>query len=285
MPFRTNTDNFRLPETDELALFADLHGNADAFDAAVEQLDERDPDATSPVVILGDLFTYGCQPGRILDRVVALADDRDVWLIVGNHDEFYFESLGHTDAATRDRPDWIRETIDWTRRRLEGRLDALDDRNIWHRDLQSDALYLSHANPFPGRDWTYLRDDTTRRRALKRLDESSRRIGIFGHTHRRWAFRSTGDGPPEEIDDDRLLRNEIPLDAGSWILNPGSVGQPREESPTSSFLLLRRDDETLVANYRRISYDPRVQVDAIRQTELSDETTRRLVDYLLPSTD
>ena len=270
------------PRNCTVAILSDLHGNADAFAAAIDQLQNLEHCQT--LVILGDLFTYGCQPRQIVDLLFDVAEGYETWLVVGNHDEFYFDCFGYAESATEGRPDWIVEMIEWTRDQLaDSGFERLNDQKLWHRDLCSGPLFLSHANPFEGRDWTYLNSDETRRRGAEAVATRGCRIGVFGHTHRRFACCSTDTSEFLSLDDGQLLGNETDLSRGCWVVNPGSVGQPREQHPTSSFLLLRNDDTRWVANHRRVDYTPGDHVEAIRNTELSASTRRKLISYLVDS--
>ena len=280
MPFQTDRDQFRREPQAPLAILCDVHGNAQALHAAANQIQDSHSDVET-LVILGDLFTYGCEPRGVIEIILELSQKFAVWLVVGNHDEFYFDCLASSEDATKTLPDWIRETVDWTRNELGDKLEVLNDRRLWHRELVAEDLLLSHANPFDGHDWTYLNDESTRIRAIEALATRDHRVGIFGHTHRRFALQSSDSGKLKSLDDEYLFGNVISLSNGYWVLNPGSVGQPRERVPVASFALLRNQNGELAVDYHAITYDPQLQVDIIRQTKMSEETKEQLVSYLI----
>ena len=281
MPFQTD----QLP-TPPVAIVSDIHANAAAFGAAIRQLHNlRNTRGVQNIVVLGDLFTYGCGPRRVVEQLLELADDFDVWLVIGNHDEWYFDALADDDDdPTADKPGWIRECIHWTRRRLDATgFDQVDDRRLWHRELVLGDVLLSHANPFGAGDWTYLNDEATRRKACEVLAERQLRAGIFGHTHRRLAAHIGEESHLESFDDLVAPHREFTLQSPTWLLNPGSVGQPREQRPMATFMILWGDRRRLTADFRAIEVGVDEQIDAVRRADLTAGTKQRLIGYITGS--
>lgn len=253
-----------------LAILSDIHGNVRALRAAADDIAVRRPDA---VVVLGDLLTYGCEPLATLEELQALAARVPLWLVRGNHDDFYF-SAGQVPPLNQ-LPRFVQESIQWT-------LHALAENDPrerfvldWHRQLTMGPILFTHANPFPYGDWSYLNTEPELLRAGARLWADGYRVGVFGHTHRRAAVivgnHSVTPLPPS-----------LPLPAPSpdgtvVILNPGSVGQPR--GSLSSMMYMRRGSDGFLMEFVDLDYDVAGHVDALEAAGLTAETTARLVGF------
>ena len=202
---------------------------------------------------------YGAHPAECL-RVCVQESER---CIAGNHD---------LAAAGRVRADIFsphaRAAIEWTRTRLDrnslDRLAALEPEDI------AEDVSLFHASP---RDpvWEYV---ITNDQARAALDEYPTRIMMIGHTHLSGAWRLGEDGRL----DGGLVRGEetISLETGRWLINPGSVGQPRDLDPRASWAIL--DLEALTLRFRRTPYDVPGAQNAIQVAGLPAELGARLAE-------
>ncbi len=238
----------------QVALVSDIHGNRHAFQAV---LDDVAASAAAELWCLGDLVGYGAEP----DACVELARRHAAICLAGNHDlvvtgELALDEFSRgAEIAAR----WTRATMD------PGNVD-------WLRTLRpSDrgrSVGLYHASP---RDpiWEYVLSALL---AELCLDAQSHRICVVGHSHvalsfvRREAELATGE-PRRDGD-------ELDLSAGEWLLNPGSVGQPRDGDPRAAWLLL--DLEARTARWRRVEYDVGGAAAAIRAARLPDSLAERL---------
>jgi predicted phosphodiesterase len=237
-----------------IAIVSDVHGNRHAFEAVLEAIFERGCDR---IWSLGDLVGYGADP----DACVDLAREHATVSLAGNHD------LGVTGAIPLEQfsrgaalaATWTRETI---RPDTLEYLRGLEPSSV----LQDVALY--HASP---RDpvWEYVLSPL---QAELCLDVQARRISCIGHSHVALYFArfpgiaATGgtrtDGEGLDIGD------------GEWLLNPGSVGQPRDGDPRAAWLELDLDEWT--ATHRRVGYDVGGAAAAIRAARLPDSLAERL---------
>ena len=287
MAFGRQGKRFSVPRGGEVAVLSDLHGNAHALEAAASQLEHYNREnhgVVQTVVILGDLFTYGVQPNQIIEGVLALANDYDLWLVVGNHDEFYMPCLGKVEEASDGHVGWIEEVIEWTRARLDrDLLEEIDDLSLWHYELSDGGLLLSHANPFGVGDWTYLNGEDVREQALDVVRDRGFKLGLFGHTHRRFARHLSVDGERRGLEGHELLKRDVEVDQGWWVMNPGSIGQPRQNDPRSSFAILGRRSGGWTVRLRPVKYEPQDQIREIEATAMSSETKGRLIGYLSKS--
>jgi predicted phosphodiesterase len=197
-----------------LALISDIHANLEALQAVLD-----DMPAVDRIVCCGDLVEYYDRP----NEVCTLLRDRGIACIRGNHDAYTIGALVPSDANREAfRTDWTREVLE------EAHLQWLENLGVEMRVQDGGHdLWLRHANPWD--EETYLRADATQ--ALSRLRLADRQTLAVGHTHRPLHMR-VGNG---------------------WLLNPGSVGQPRDFDPRASYAVL--DLETGEAEHRRVGYD------------------------------
>jgi diadenosine tetraphosphatase ApaH/serine/threonine PP2A family protein phosphatase len=234
-----------------VAVMSDIHANLTALDAvlaAVPSVDE--------VWQLGDVVGYGPDP----DEVVARLREIGARGVRGNHDAAALGVL-EVDSFNVD----ARRAIEWTGAMIG------EETRAWlgglPEQLEIEGLSLVHGSP---RDpiWEYV---TTTPVARAGIAAMSTRHGLNGHTHVPIAY----------LDEDGHLETMSP-GAGSRIdfenrralLNPGSVGQPRDGIPTASWLLL--DTEARAATWQRTAYDVRAVQDRMAGLGLPDRLVQRL---------
>lgn len=197
-----------------VALISDIHANLTALEAVL-----GDIPAVDRIVCCGDLVEYYDQP----NEVCALVRDRGIACIRGNHDAYV---IGALPPKEENRPfyrtDWTREVLAETHLRwLEGLGTEM------RLEENGRRLRIRHANPWD--EETYLYADAES--ALARLQIDRSETLAVGHTHRPLHL-AIGEG---------------------WLLNPGSVGQPRDWDPRASYAML--DMNTGDVEHRRVSYD------------------------------
>lgn len=217
-------------------VISDIHANLEAFEAVVAA---ASPLGWDRVLVLGDLVGYGADPNAVIDRVRAMAPHA---VIRGNHDKVGsgVESADGFNAVARS-------AIHWT-------LDALTDENrAWLAALPAgpvqvdEVIEICHGTPFD--EDAYVFDDLD---ALRALHASKRQLCLFGHTHVQVGYSlANSQFAVETASDVRPL--EVALDGQArYLLNPGSVGQPRDGDPRAGFALV--DTEQQRATIHRIPY-------------------------------
>ena len=239
----------------KVAVISDIHANRQAFEATLEAVAASD---ATELWCLGDLVGYGADP----DACVELAREHVAVCLAGNHDmavtgEIPLEqfSRGAALAAT-----WTQQHIrPETREYLEG----LSPVNV------EEAVGLYHASP---RDpvWEYVLSPL---QAELCLDAQGQRIALIGHSHVALSFSRFPGAPASG--QTRADGEELDLGEGEWLVNPGSVGQPRDGDPRAAWLELDLDGWR--ASYRRTEYDIDGAAAAIRAARLPDSLAERLL--------
>ena len=234
-----------------VAVLSDIHSNLPALDAVLAHAGTVDA-----VWHLGDVVGYGPDPDGVVERLAAIGAIG----VKGNHDS---AALGGPEIAwfnpdARAAAEWTRDTMDGSTRRW---LDALPVR------METGPMTLVHGSPrYPLREYVVSMGV-----ALANLRALTTPYGLHGHTHVPIAFVDDGaDLVVIEPDDASTFQ----LDARTALLNPGSVGQPRDGDPRASYLVLDTDD--LRVSWHRVAYDIASVQAAIRAAGLP----RRLADRL-----
>jgi diadenosine tetraphosphatase ApaH/serine/threonine PP2A family protein phosphatase len=184
---------------------------------------------------LGDLIGYGPDP----NECVALLRQHDHISLSGNHD---WAVLGKLDANTFNHE--ARQAIDWTRAALtEETRDYLDALPTMRVD---GAFTLAHASPRQP-VWEYILDAHT---AAINFDYFDTNYCLVGHTHVPIIFES--QDPNTIVLHPPNYDGVIELNGMRVIINPGSVGQPRDSDPRAAYAILDLDEMTF--EYRRVIY-------------------------------
>jgi diadenosine tetraphosphatase ApaH/serine/threonine PP2A family protein phosphatase len=240
-----------------VAAITDIHANLPSLEAVLAAIEAGGIDE---IWCLGDVIGYGAEPDECAD----LVRERCAVCLVGNHD---LAVLGALDVAAFSEA--AASAVAWTRENVAARtLEML-------RELEPagerEGVALYHASP---RDpvWEYV---LSAEQADANLDVNESRISLIGHSHislffvRRMA-EVQGEVRGAEAGDDTLLE----LGRDRWLLNPGSVGQPRDGDPRAAWLEL--DLELGTARFHRVEYDTERAATSIAAAGLP----RRLADRL-----
>ncbi len=237
------------------AIFSDVHGNLEALDAVLSDAAGQQPDA---YVCLGDIVGYGPDPNECVARVRVLG----ARAIAGNHD---------VEAVSDSDPDQFtplaRAAIEWTRDVLTG--DAAQFLSALPHRVETPAFLAVHGSPRDPIE-EYILDLPT---ALAVFAESEFTVCLVGHTHIPGAFVFDRDGglSAQPLIPDGPVR----LAPGSrYILNAGSVGQPRDGDPRASYLLLDSDAGTVTL--RRVEYPVGATQAKMAERGLPEILARRL---------
>jgi len=237
-----------------IAVISDIHANRHALEAVLDDVATTDADE---LWCLGDIVGYGADP----NDCCALVREHASVCLAGNHD---LAATGELSLEDFSRGAAI--AAQWTQEVLA------PDHLSWLASLEpvgaAHDVGLFHGSP---RDpvWQYVTSSLLADLCLDLLRE---RVGLIGHSHIALSFHrdegSTATGTA------RRGGEEADIAAGSWLLNPGSVGQPRDGDPRAAWLLLDLGADT--AQWRRADYDIAGAAAAIRAARLPDSLAERL---------
>jgi len=234
-----------------IALLSDIHSNLPALDAVLAAAGEVDA-----IWHLGDVVGYGPDP----DGVVARLRELHAIGVKGNHD---------SAACGGPEIDWFnpdaRRAMEWTRAVISDEtrawLAALPER------LVEDGCELVHGSPREPL-WEYVTSSGVARDNLALLQAP---IGLHGHTHLPVAWLEDGD----RVELLRARGNQrLELGGRRALLNPGSVGQPRDGNPAAAFAILDLDAPAI--EWRRVAYDIAAVQAAMRSAGLPGALAARL---------
>lgn len=238
-----------------IAVIADPHANLQALEAVLDDIDSR---AVDHIVCLGDLLGYNANP----NEVVALVRQRRIPIVMGNHD---------AAVCGLEEPWFFRDVA---RKAIEWQIDELRKPNREFVMKAPEQLRFSgtclavHGSP-SSRD-EYVLDWVDAMRHMEHLVNNGVNACFFGHSHKPSFFSEHANGvdkPPKA--------GVVCLERGSrYLINPGSVGQPRDGDPRAAYGILDTDQATF--EFCRVEYDVKEAMKEIVRMGLPKELAKRL---------
>jgi len=213
-------------------IFSDVHGNLEAFEAVNSALSKESVDQH---VFAGDIVGYGADPAKCIGMIEALSPIA----VAGNHDWAVgglFDPVKLNEAA-REAVLWTEAVLSWEDMGYLKSLELVfekDDFTVVHGSLRSPA------------DFGYIFNERDAAPSFKLMRAS---LCFIGHTHVPGVFQLSGSGPVKQ-----RKEHKIKISPGNkYIVNVGSVGQPRDGDPRASYAIY--DDEALTVEIKRVEYD------------------------------
>ena len=238
-----------------ILIVSDIHSNLSALDAVLIHAGAFDK-----VWCLGDVVGYGPQPNITIERLRSL----DLVCIGGNHDWAVLDRLDLEEFNPE-----ARKAVLWTRQQLD--LVNMD----WLQTLtervptQQEKFTLTHGSPrYP--IWEYILTPPIARANFEYFDTP---VCFFGHTHVPILYRlneKEGRAIAEELPEELAVK----LGPEKMLINPGSVGQPRDGDTRASYAVLNLDAMTLT--HHRVRYDIKSTQVKMQQAQLPSRLIQRL---------
>jgi diadenosine tetraphosphatase ApaH/serine/threonine PP2A family protein phosphatase len=238
-----------------IAIVSDIHGNLEAFSTVLAEIDRRE---ITEIICLGDVVGYGPNPMECLDLVAT----RCKASLMGNHDfAVFYEPYNFNQGAE--------QACYWTRNCFEEDKDVARRANRWRflgnlpvRIVRKNEFMAVHASPRrPINEYIFPDDIYTNPGKFVSIFERFERLCFVGHTHVPGVFL---EGPdfysPDELDYKFELTDE------KAIVNVGSVGQPRDRDPRTSFVILT---DTYI-EFVRLVYDVETTVKKVEAIDQLD---------------
>ncbi|HMI80716.1 MAG TPA: metallophosphoesterase family protein [Solirubrobacterales bacterium] len=240
-----------------VAVLSDIHSNRQALEAVLAAVDGAGVEETW---CLGDMVGYGADP----DACTALVRERCQAVLAGNHD---LAVLGALNISTFSET--AAAAVEWTRANVAA--ETLEFLATLEPAASRQGVGLFHASP---RDpvWEYVLSSDQAEAGFEAQEE---RVGLIGHSHVALFFVSAAGGRRGYAQGAEAPGGtEVELAEGSWLLNPGSVGQPRDGDRRAAWLEL--DTEAWTARWHRVDYDIEGAAAAIRAAGLPGVLAERL---------
>jgi diadenosine tetraphosphatase ApaH/serine/threonine PP2A family protein phosphatase len=239
-----------------IAVLSDIHSNRQGLEAVLAAIEEA---AVDEVWCLGDMVGYGADP----DACTQLVRDRCSVCLVGNHD---LAVLGALDTSTFSEA--AAAAVEWTRENVAA--ETLEFLASLEPSASRQGIGLFHASP---RDpiWEYVLSTDQAEAGFEAQEE---RVGLIGHSHIALFFTRAGARRGYAEGAQASDGAEIDVAAGEWLLNPGSVGQPRDGDPRAAWLEL--DTEEWAVRYHRVTYEVEAAAAAILDAGLPPALAERL---------
>ena len=236
------------------AIISDIHGNLEALESVLAEIEKEGVDS---ILCLGDVVGYGPNPNECVDII----RERTEVTLAGNHD---YAPIGKLDVSYFNL--WARSAIEWTADKLtQSSVDFLMDLPL---KIDLDGFTIVHATPRNPEEWDYI---NTIGDAALNFPEFSSQICFIGHSHVPMAVHLN------EKSDHPLVSKKNPLKIKKncrYIINVGSVGQPRDFNPKASFSIY--DNKAKVYENFRVGYAVAETQRKIRNTKLPEFLAERL---------
>jgi predicted phosphodiesterase len=241
----------------KLGIFSDVHSNLEALEVV---LDFFEAESVTEYVCLGDIVGYGADP----EECVRSIRDLHGIIIAGNHD---YGLAGKTPAETFNE-DAVK-ALAWTRRHttlfVRFYLEALELTKV----LPAYSFRLVHGSPSAPRNWEYVVDWSDVEHEFGFFAE---RVCFIGHSHVPFAARlAPGDTRPHRI---RAHVFELKDDGSKYLVNVGSVGQPRDSDPRACAVIFDPDNHHV--SFHRVEYDIKTAQRKIVNAGLPESLATRL---------
>lgn len=242
------------PERPPIAIISDIHGNLEALSVVMEEIRRRN---IKNICCLGDVIGYGPNPLECLDTVIENCE----FTIMGNHDFAIFYEPFNFNTAAENAAYWTRQQFesdpDRTRRNRRWRyLGGMQTRMMHERFM---AVHGSPRRPI--NEYIFPDDIYSASQKIALIFERVSHLCFVGHTHVPGVFVAQPDFySPDD------LNNRYDITEEKAVINVGSVGQPRDHDPRSSFVILHPGHVEFI----RLAYDINTTVDKVRSIDALD---------------
>ncbi|MDX1765045.1 MAG: metallophosphoesterase family protein [bacterium] len=235
-----------------VAFYSDVHSNLEALTAVLDDMGRHRPDQ---ILFGGDAVGYGPNPNECLERIFAVSHA----MVAGNHDHAAADLF---DSALFNP--FARDAILWTR----SVLTPENRRRIASMPLTASTkeVFVVHGSPEAPGDWDYLHSAAD---AAHQFEFFTEKLCVVGHTHRPAIYMKDGEkivkGPESMLTFEERFR---------YIVNVGSVGQPRDGNRDALYALYETGERTL--SFHRVAYDYRATQEKMRAAHLPSFLIDRL---------
>jgi diadenosine tetraphosphatase ApaH/serine/threonine PP2A family protein phosphatase len=215
-----------------MVILSDIHSNLESFQAVLKDLSHEQVDQ---VLFLGDIVGYAADPDQCIEILRGLTPH----IVAGNHD---WAAVGLTEIGYFNP--MAQAAVEWT----AGIITA--DHASFLKDLPLTGclpgILLVHATPYQPEAWDYIFSPDDAAQCFRHCDQ---KICFTGHSHYPISFAKDQEGNISVIRDSTFTL----LDSCRYLINVGSVGQPRDGDPRAAYGIYKPEDATF--SLKRVPYD------------------------------
>jgi len=237
----------------KIAILADIHANIIALESVIADAESK---GVTSFACLGDIVGYGPSPSECITRIQELK----CVCVKGNHDEYVADSYD----LSKFNPQ-AREALEWTRGNLSF------SQKQWLAELpytkRLGRHMLVHATLENPEKWDYVRNSFD---AAITMNHQNTPVCFYGHTHIPVTYKMSGNKATKVTESIIKLDNDC-----KYLINTGSVGQPRDGDPKASYVIFDRVARTVAFN--RVEYNIEEVAEDIINNGLPDSLAERLV--------
>ncbi|OGW40011.1 MAG: hypothetical protein A2Y97_09700 [Nitrospirae bacterium RBG_13_39_12] len=205
------------------AVISDVHSNSDAFKVVLKDIGKK---KIEDIVFLGDAVGYGPEPNKCID----LLEEKCKVLLAGNHD---WGALGLTDISYFN--EYAKYAIEWTKEVLTERNSKTLKSFLIKKEIKDDDMLLVHSTPKDPEEWHYLQ---TLWDAEINFHYFDNKFCFLGHSHQPLIIERFPSGELVAYRETVQIKEDC-----RYIINAGSVGQPRDGDPRACYAII--DDQKI----------------------------------------
>ena len=220
-----------------IAVISDIHGNLEALSSVISDIRSR---CVDKIICLGDVVGYGVNPNECIEKVQTECE----YSIIGNHEAAIFDA-----TVFQEFNDLAKSAIQWTRDNLNSRsIDFINSLAI--EKIDGDFSFV-HSTPYEPNSWYYI---SSMEDAVFNFNFFSTKFCLIGHTHVPGVMVMENNSTVVSV----LRTTEFNYgrdfsENAKYMINVGSVGQPRDKNPKSCYALIDTDTKNIALH--RVSYD------------------------------
>lgn len=253
----------------KIAILSDIHSNLQALEAVIEDCQKQQVDH---IWCLGDIIGYGSNPWECWKALQKAAEPGKI--LMGNH-EFSLEN----DEELNKFTSYVKAGINYAKKQLDQPKNKALSKQIASGlftslpltlHLKEFDVALAHSDFVSPASWSYVESSID---AQEQVNALPARINFLGHTHKPFVFRNKNCGIIDRHPNHLLLESDY-----KYLINPGSVGQPRDKDYRASYAIFEIADGQKYISVHRLNYDVKKTARLIKRAGLPDRIAERLLE-------
>lgn len=236
-----------------IGFFSDVHSNLEALEAVLKDFKKE---KLNKLYFLGDAVGYGPNPNECVELIQKTAQKP----LMGNHDYAVLDMMG-----TNWFNQYAKEAIEWTKKNLSEK--SLETISRYLMDFRFDNFHLVHSTPKEPQNWDYI---FSLDEAEENFSFFNRPVCLIGHSHRPFIIKKYQNRPCSLVEEEEVKLE----DQFKYLINIGSVGQPRDGDNRSCYLIY--NDQKKFLRLKRVPYDVKKTQKKMKKAKLPQFLIDRL---------